>query len=191
MTSVFAKERFSSLDKTIYQWRKKKVLAHLPLSLRVCDLGCGESGYFLRELSNIVSSGIGFDLKVDPLFENEKITLREADLNKPIPLANGSVDAVFSLAVIEHLDNTEQHIKESLRILGPNGRLILTTPSLFAKPILGVLSFFRFINKDSIEEHKHYLNKKELICLCNQAGFKKIHFNYFQGICNQLIVAEK
>lgn len=190
-TSVFAQERLSVFDKIIYLWRRKMVSTYISYQKKVCDLGCGENGYLLRTLVDIISSGIGFDIKIDPQYKNEKIILKETDLNKPIPLVDDSVDIVLSLAVIEHLYNTEQHIKESFRILCSNGRLILTTPSPFARPILNTLSFLKLINENSIKDHKHYFNKSELISLCNQTGFKKVSFKYFQIICNQLIVAEK
>ncbi len=189
--AIFSQKRFSFLDRTIYLWRRSMVLPYLKKNARICDLGSGENGYFLQELRNDMGSGIGFDLTVDEDFRDDKIALVKADLEGPVPLPDNNVDTVLSLAVIEHLVHSRDHVREAYRILTPGGSLILTTPTKLAEPILETLAFLHLINKDSIKDHKHYFTISELIALCKEAGFSNVTWKHFQGGCNQIIVATK
>lgn len=73
------------------------------------NLGCGNSkikGYINCDL---------YAKDVDKRF----------DLNKEFPFGNDSVDEIYTYGVVEHLDNTINFLKESYRILKPNGELII------------------------------------------------------------------
>lgn len=111
-----------------------------------------------------------------------------------IPLESNSVDRVFSLAVIEHLDDRDLALifSESARILRPAGKIILTTPTPLAKPVLEFLSFrLGLISRESILEHKHYWNKRELFALMERYGCEVVKYKKFQFGMNQLLVAKK
>ena len=44
-----------------------------------------------------------------------------ADLRNPLPLNDGTVDAVYSHHVVEHLPDVEDHLREVYRVLKPGG----------------------------------------------------------------------
>lgn len=44
-----------------------------------------------------------------------------ADLRNPLPFGDGSVDAVYSHHMVEHLPDLEGHFKEVFRVLAPGG----------------------------------------------------------------------
>ena len=54
------------------------------------------------------------------------VRLREADLNQPIPFANGSFDVVMSLDVILHLRDRLSMFREVARVLIPAGKFLFT-----------------------------------------------------------------
>jgi SAM-dependent methyltransferase len=54
----------------------------------------------------------------------------QADLNRPIPLRTGSVDAVMVSDVLEHLVETAMFVGQVHRILKPGGYAVLSTPNL-------------------------------------------------------------
>jgi len=83
---------------------------------RVADVGCGG-----REMAvGAKKRGIdyeGFDIESGNL---------ESD---PLPAEPESIDLVFALALIEHLHNPDNFIREALRVLRPGGVLFLSTPN--------------------------------------------------------------
>jgi SAM-dependent methyltransferase len=56
--------------------------------------------------------------------------VRQADLNKPLPLEDASMDIVVALSVIEHLLNPCLCIHEAWRVLKPQGTLVMLTPNI-------------------------------------------------------------
>jgi SAM-dependent methyltransferase len=58
----------------------------------------------------------------------------------PIPLRSGSVDAVISEAVLEHVKNPFLYISEIFRILKPEGKVLLDTA--FLQPLHGYPSHY-------------------------------------------------
>jgi SAM-dependent methyltransferase len=53
-----------------------------------------------------------------------------ADVGWSLPLADGSVDVLLSLEVIEHLHDPDLLLDEARRVLRPGGALVLSTPRL-------------------------------------------------------------
>lgn len=84
----------------------------------VVDIGCGMRPYqpFLHKLG-LRYVGCDIDGDCDVLIE----PLR------PVPLADGSANLVLSSQVLEHVWDLDWYLGECLRLLGPDGRLILST----------------------------------------------------------------
>lgn len=159
----------------------------------VCvDIGCGFNGRFLLSISDKIEKGIGFDLRANSIKRGNVEIVNNSKFNGDIPLKDATVDRTFLLAVVEHLDNTDQIISESVRILKKGGKIVITTPTPFSKPILEFLSFkLRIISEDSIREHRHYYNEKELKDLLRKYGCKIERYQKFQIGFNQIIVGVK
>jgi len=56
-------------------------------------------------------------------------------------LESESMDLVCSLAVIEHLNSPDNYLSEIKRILRTGGTCIMTTPSVYGKPVLEFLAY--------------------------------------------------
>jgi glycosyltransferase involved in cell wall biosynthesis/SAM-dependent methyltransferase len=89
----------------------------------VLDVGCHD-GYFLSKLDADLK--VGVDL--DPIHGAPNIGFVQADA-RYLPFRSACFDAVFALDVIEHVEDDAAFSKAILRVLAPEGKLLLTTPS--------------------------------------------------------------
>jgi SAM-dependent methyltransferase len=62
-------------------------------------------------------------------FAAHDVEFVEADLNRQLPVADGSCDVAVSLEVIEHLENAYALVREMARVVKPGGYAILSTPN--------------------------------------------------------------
>lgn len=115
-------QRFSG--KHLMPWLPKKT------DLTVLDLGSG-TGFFTDLLAGNYQRVIGLDISKDMLHfakskRDDDILWIEGDAHK-IPLANESVDLIYSNLVIQWFNPLDVAINEMLRILKPGGLIIFTT----------------------------------------------------------------
>ncbi len=89
------------------------------------DIGCGD-GYFL--FRSPYKNRYGLDKLMG---DDDEVTDR-------IDFPDNSLDLVTMLAVLEHLRNVEQVLKEVHRVLKPGKKLILTTPKKAAEWIINL-----------------------------------------------------
>jgi ubiquinone/menaquinone biosynthesis C-methylase UbiE len=181
------------LDKIIYNLRIGVIKKYVKKDMVVCDLGC-RKGAFLKKISQIIRYGYGFDIDVES-HKDSKIEIKKLnfDLEK-IPLEDKSVDCVIMAAVLEHLNNPENIIKEAHRILKKGGIFLLTTPSIYSKPVLEFLAFkLKIISNEDILEHKKYYKPQKIVKMFIDCGFNKknIKYRYFEIFFNILAVVEK
>lgn len=190
-TSAHFENKEPFFEKILSDLRFAKIARHIPPNARVLDLGCGYNGNLLQKIRRKISGGAGLDISVNREIEDSKISLIAHDLNNPLPFSDSEFDVVSSLANLEHLHQPEDSLKEIQRVLKPGGILLLTTPSVCAKPILETLAFLRIVSREEIRDHKNYFNKKILTDLCKKAGFASISHSYFQFGMNNFVTATK
>lgn len=105
------------------------------LGEKIIDLGCG-TGYYLFLLSNLYTNLdlYGFDNDQKAMQEAKEILFSKnikfvtGDLHK-MPFEENSFNKVVMSEVLEHVDNDQQVLKETIRILKPGGLLVVSTPS--------------------------------------------------------------
>ncbi|QNL21384.1 methyltransferase domain-containing protein [Hyphobacterium sp. CCMP332] len=109
------------------------------------------------------------------------------------PMEGKTFDSIISLAVIEHIDYDEVFkIFEKFQTkLRNGGTIFLTTPTPASKPLLELLANIGILEKQNIEEHKHYWNKKEITELAEKNGFEMIKYQKFQLGMNQYALMRK
>lgn len=180
------------LESILSTLRFKRIVKYIPKNAKVLDLGCGYKANFIKKISNKDCNCFGVDISVDKDINSDKVTLLSHDLNIELPFDDNSFDVVVSLANLEHLNNPKYVLNEINRVLRPGGKLLLTTPSIYAKPVLEFLSFkLHLISENEIRDHKNYFYKKMLVDMLAQAGFSSIKHKYFQVFMNNFIKAKK
>ncbi|MFN3780725.1 MAG: methyltransferase domain-containing protein [Candidatus Kapaibacteriota bacterium] len=118
-----------SEEERVYQY----VLSRIPPKAKlIADIGCG-NGWLARRLLNldriIVSIDVSFRnvSKVLKLYPDENHFGIVAD-GYFLPFKDNTFDCVVASEVVEHLEEPRKFISELLRIVAPNGKVILTTP---------------------------------------------------------------
>lgn len=108
----------------------------------------------------------------------------EADLNRPLPLADAAFDAVVCREVIEHVESVPHTLREFFRLLRPGGVLVLTFPNrlLLRSRIYHLLTGFYEgmespINLDVVqgEAHINLIGYPEMDYFLRKAGFDVTH----------------
>ncbi len=84
---------------------------------RNLDLGCGAYSYV---------PSVGFDISEKMLQFNERCAEKVVgDLEKPLPLLDGSFDSVTAVFVLNYVKNHEQLLKEIYRVLKRKGCFVI------------------------------------------------------------------
>jgi SAM-dependent methyltransferase len=180
-----------SPDRLLRAWRTRVALNAAPKGMQaVLDIGCGD-GYLLQRLNVKRREGI------DPTLESERTEpgLRLCRGFFPADLARlslvGPYDAIFALAVFEHLADADLHDARAALpgLLKPGGRLIVTVPHPFVDHILDALILFRLIDGMALHEH-HGFDPGHLNELASDQ-IRLISQSTFQLGLNNLFVFEK
>ncbi len=193
----FGVKKLSRLDKLIYTMRVRSIKKYCDCKDKtIMDVGCGYNADFLRYIQKkyIPSKAIAYDLMLNkPFLEQENIACIEWDLNMPLQL-DGTVDFIFATAILEHLSAPIPFLRECLSKLAPGWCLLVTTPSIWSKPVLEFMAYkLKVISAEEIEDHKEYFDKAILLDYYTKAGFdvSRVHHEYFECYMNNLIVAHK
>lgn len=180
------------LEPFLRQLRLKRVIKHIPPQSKLLDIGCGTTASFLRAISPRVAEGVGVDFKVSPI-KTENLSLYQMKLGERLPFDDNEFDIVTLLAVLEHIEYEQEILQEIHRVLRPGGKLLLTVPSVWAKPVLETLAYrLRIVSEMEIRDHKRYYNRQILKQSLIQRGrFKNFSHQYFQLWMNNFCVVTK
>ena len=140
---------------------------------KVLDIGCknGELGSYLTECEYFPIDAIK---KKIPNFKQVNI---EKD---KLPYPSNSFDTIVIGEVLEHLENYFFVLRETHRVLKPDGNLVITIPNI--KNIM-FLNYVKFIKNSwdfnpklrKFDIHFHIFSEEELINLLTFLNFKVIH----------------
>lgn len=152
----------------------KYTLEHSSKGERILDLGC-EAGEYLIELVKEERIGHGVDplwetslLKAPDAVESEGVRVplfRAAGEN--LPFKDGGFDLVLCSSTLQHVKNQRATLKEIRRVLGKNGRLVVTVPqtvrrSTFKKRGVYTMHFNLRILTDMLKECGFSVKKIEI-----------------------------
>lgn len=148
---------FSSLQESPwYREFLNPVIREIDNGSRILDIGTG-SGKMLQLLYKEKQvTGVGIDTEQSMLDEAKKklintpIQLQQIDVGKSYSFENDSFDSVTICSVLFNLKEKEsvnQILSESLRVLKPNGKIVVLTPTGKSSFINLTRHFFSLKNK--------------------------------------------
>ena len=94
------------------------------------DIGCDDGAWTIEVARAVNAAAVeGVELVADAAAaaRAKGITVHEADLNRALPLASGSMDLVHSNQVIEHVNDVDAFVAEVFRVLRPGGWAVIST----------------------------------------------------------------
>ncbi len=159
--------------------RRQFLLEHVAAGERVLDVGCGE-GWFASELVRAGASVVGIDVAEEPLRRARErdsgLDLRVVDADGPWPLQDASFDVVWAGETIEHVADTAGWLSEVRRVLGPGGRLLLSTPDHGRLRVLWLALSRRAFEAhfDPRADHLRYYTRAGLSVLLGEFGFEDV-----------------
>ena len=105
-------------------------LAKLPNGRSVLDVGCGDQRY--RKILPIGVAYVGLDYKpTKQKFYNRKPYPDIFGDAQAMPVKSNSFDCILCTEVLEHVSDITRSLADMVRILKPEGQMILTVPFLF------------------------------------------------------------
>lgn len=145
---------------------------------KILDAGCG-TGWFSQLACQKEGDVFSLDTGKNLLCEVAKKCNSQRVVGDVcnLPFDDGVFDYVISSEVIEHTENPKTAIRELMRVVKPNGVLILTTPNRrwhFA------ITLANFLKLRPYQGFENWLNEKEIIEAIETSGGvveKKIGFH--------------
>ncbi len=120
---------------------REALLALLPTSWTVADLGCG-TGALAAELAPRVRRVVAVDRSAAMLraarrrcTAHANVELHEARL-EALPIADGRCDAALLVLVLAYLQDPAPALREAVRVLAPGGRLVVVDAARHADDAL-------------------------------------------------------
>jgi SAM-dependent methyltransferase len=108
---------------------------YIPAGGTVLDLGCGYAQFI-----NNIEAGKKYAMDLNPSAQElvqPDVTLFQQDCSQPWPIADGSLDVVFTSNFLEHLsdkDGVRKTLSEARRCLRTGGRIICMGPNVRLLP---------------------------------------------------------
>jgi SAM-dependent methyltransferase len=160
-------------------WTRDAIVARvgrLPAGATIVDVGAS-TGYLLTDLAAAFADAhlIGIDLVPSGLAKAHDAVpsarLLRADA-RTIPLASGSVDALVSANVLEHIADDQGALAEFARVLKPGAPAILVVPSG-----AGTYDYY-----DRFLDHERRYGRHELARKGQAAGLEIVEDTYLAGL---------
>jgi len=138
---------------------------------KILEIGCGKGFFsYLVAKNSTVGSVTGCDVYPDfQIKEISSVVPRveySAIAGDTLPFKDNYFNLVFSMDVIEHLENDRKSITEHIRVTKPGGQIIIGTPIYFKLMnllpfILGRIEFPRSIGWDTYGDSIHIREYKK------------------------------
>lgn len=173
---------YSLMDQLVSEGKNK--------DLTVLELGCGFYGNNLRAMHQEFPQVkfVGVDVAVDDR-STQEIKLIRADLRTWKP--NTIYNAVFSLAVAEHLVEPLAHFAMISKCLHKHGLAGITTPAPEAHRVLAFFAMLGIFDKREILDHQMYLTENGLRNLAVQTDMEVLEYKKFSLGFNQWMLLRK
>jgi 2-polyprenyl-3-methyl-5-hydroxy-6-metoxy-1,4-benzoquinol methylase len=146
-------------------WRRYDVvyrLSGMKPEMTVCEFGCG-IGAFLPTLAAAAKKVYAVDLYPQYARElTQKLDLNVTFAEDMSPIPDKSLDLIFAVEVMEHLDNPAAYTQLFVKKLKPNGRLIMSGPTesrlyKFGRFIIGYNKYHDY-HEHNVYQLRHIIN---------------------------------
>lgn len=159
----------------------------------VLDLGCGRA-----ELLNWLEpeqSYFGVEGEEDRVADLKAMfsehTFLACDLDLDRLDIDKQFDTITMIAVIEHLTNPSNLLRQVPELLRKHGRLVITTPSPLGDRIHQVGARLGLFSMIAVEDHSQIYSPVSLSALLSQFEFEIVRFQRFLWGGNQLFVCKR
>lgn len=153
-TLALLRQLIGRIDGVLAVWDRVRIAGRAPV---IVDLGCGSSLQY--------PDNIGIDRKLT------KACRAVADLGRGLPLADRSVDRIFTVHVLEHLADYLALLDECHRVLRPGGVLHVLAP------------WWRHVNAVADPTHIRFFDVQTIkgVCLSPPSG---LHWRPLHVACD-------
>jgi 2-polyprenyl-3-methyl-5-hydroxy-6-metoxy-1,4-benzoquinol methylase len=166
--------------------RRDFAIAALQPRSRVIDVGCG-AGWFSGALAGAGFSVVGVEVAQEPV---RRARARFADLEflvvaeGELPFAADSFDGAWLGEVLEHVQDGLGLLWEVARVIGPGGRLAVSTPDHGGRRRLWLgLSRRAFeAHFEPRSDHVRFFTRRSLVALLEAGGFEEIRVRRARGV---------
>lgn len=162
----------------------------------VLDIGCGSASTYVDH-EGAISHYTGID--ADPEIVNRlkqsfpEATFYTKNIDTDALDMSERFDIILLVAVIEHVYNQRHLFEQMIRVLKPNGRIVITSPTPFGNDVILRLgsAVGLFYKEKGINDHKVIYNKQRFSIIERDFDLLLEHYERFQLGCNQLAVFQK
>jgi SAM-dependent methyltransferase len=160
-----------------YVWAARR---HAPRGSRVLEMGCASGVQYFAERYRV----IGLDLSVASLSRVADLydTCIQADATLGLPLPDGSMDAILSSFVWEHIPPEQKPaaLRECARVLRPGGKLVFLFDVESESPLYQHLrrkdpDLYRQVLIEK-EDHMGWQSPEENRAIFEDAGFRVVEY---------------
>ncbi|WP_072016288.1 class I SAM-dependent methyltransferase [Leptolyngbya sp. KIOST-1] len=174
---IFARTRNDLTERNLH-WLKILMKYRLPSS-DVLELGCSHGSFVaLMQQAGYCAAGVEMSPWV--------VSFGKETFDVPIylgpvenlDLAEGSLDVIALMDVLEHLPDPEATLKHCSRLLKPDGFFLIQTPDFKEDLSYQTLrdNDSSFLEQLKADEHLFLFSQRSVSQLLNQIGFEHIHF---------------
>lgn len=157
-------------------WKLEPLLgaaARLPDGAAILDVGCGTGDYLLALHEKLPAHRyLGMDLSPEMLEHARsrcpRATLDAADAEVRFPFESGTVDLVYAVDLLHHIENADRFFSEASRVLREGSRLVVITDSEVDIHARTLAEFFPTTVSINLER---YPRIDALLALASRTGF--------------------
>ncbi|MGB7117954.1 MAG: class I SAM-dependent methyltransferase [Anaerolineales bacterium] len=173
---------------------QKRTLMVLPyIQGDVLDLGCGVSSIpkYLDPDSKYVGVEINTKFIKWSKENYPQYTFYQRDLENGQLILNSQFDTVLMIAVLEHLRNPGNILRQIPVLLKPDGKFVLTTPTPLGGKIHAIGARINLFYKEAADQHEGFYNRTQISTLLCKYCLEITCFERFLYGGNQLVVCKK
>lgn len=114
-----------------WKWEHEQAFKFIKPGMHILEIGCAE-GEFLaksRSLLNVTTVGLELNLKALEKARAKGINVLQESVESHSESNSGVYDLVCSFQVLEHISDIKIFLEAQLKLLKPNGKLIISVPN--------------------------------------------------------------